>query len=106
MSKTFQIEIITPNEIFPPRNIISINLPTDDGRITVLANHQPLICSLTKGETVIITAQLEEQLAGVYDSNERNEWQHTKEETWLTDQGVITVEKNKAELLIRSAEML
>jgi len=68
-----------------PRDVTAINLPTDDGRLTVLAHHQPLICSLTDGETLIST-------------------EDGARETWATGQGAISVENNKATLLVRSAE--
>ncbi|MDO8496680.1 MAG: F0F1 ATP synthase subunit epsilon [bacterium] len=34
--------------------VVSVNLKTTSGEITVLDNHRPLITALTKGEAVVI----------------------------------------------------
>ena len=46
----FQFQIITPDRILPEREIVFLDVPAEEGRLTVLAGHQPFICSLRAGE--------------------------------------------------------
>lgn len=50
---TFALEIVTPNGAEPVRHITSLGVPAEEGRLTVLAHHQPLICLLRKGTLVL-----------------------------------------------------
>lgn len=50
---TFKLEIVLPETPLPARNVSSIDVPAADGRLTVLANHQPLIAALAKGLMIV-----------------------------------------------------
>jgi F-type H+-transporting ATPase subunit epsilon len=47
---TFKLEIVTPKKTYPPMDIVSVDVPAEEGRLTVLAGHQPFACSLTEGQ--------------------------------------------------------
>lgn len=49
MAKKFRLIIITPEKIVYDSEVISIIAPGDLGYLGVLANHAPLITSLTSG---------------------------------------------------------
>ena len=51
--KTFTLEIVTPDGTEPVRHITSLGVPAEDGRLTLLAHHQPLVCLLRKGTLVV-----------------------------------------------------
>ncbi len=48
------LKIISLKGVEYESNIISLNIPTQSGEITVLENHRPLITLLKKGLAVII----------------------------------------------------
>jgi len=81
----FQLEIVLPETPLPPRSVISIDVPATDGRLTVMANHQPLIAALQSGSVII------------KDENH-------KIETWHTSAGALQVERNRVTLLVREFE--
>jgi len=81
-NKTFQLEIVLPETPMPPRLINSIDVPASDGRLTVMANHQPMIAALTPGSMII------------KDDN-------GKTETWTIGTGALQVENNVATILVR-----
>ncbi len=84
-NKAFQLEIVLPETPLPPRSVVSIDVPAADGRLTVMANHQPLIAALQPGSVII------------KDEND-------KLETWSTSAGALQVEKNCVTLLVRKFE--
>jgi F0F1-type ATP synthase epsilon subunit len=51
----FKVTVITPEKPLAPRSVISLNLPGDGGRFTVLAHHQPLISALQGGTIHVVT---------------------------------------------------
>lgn len=68
----------------PSRTVASINVPATDGRLTVMANHQPLIAALAAGTMTVI--------------DERD-----RQETWAISAGALQIEDNVATLLVREA---
>ena len=51
--KTFQVEIITPAGSEPTSEVSALDVPAVRGRMTVLARHQPYVCTLTGGDVRI-----------------------------------------------------
>ena len=82
--KSFNMEIITPVQTHAPREIVFLDVPSERGRLTVLANHEPFICSLTGGKVRIKTQQ--------------------EEENWSVSTGTMTVAPEMVTLLVREAE--
>lgn len=52
-SKKIYFEITTPEKNVYRDEVDSISMPTEMGQITILANHIPLVSSLTPGELII-----------------------------------------------------
>ncbi len=87
MTHTFTMEVVTPKRIIAPRAVQAMNLPTDDGRVTILAHHQPLISSLTEGRMSVVSPDGEKQ-------------------EWNIGTGVVEVGDNSATLFVRYADHL
>lgn len=87
MNNTLQLIIVLPEKAVPPRPIRGIDLPAADGRLTLLAHHQPLIAALVPG-TAIITSTTGER------------------ENWKLSAGAVQMEKNTACLLVTEATLL
>ena len=47
MSKKLQLKIVTPEKLILDEEVESVSVPTTEGEITVLADHIPLIASLS-----------------------------------------------------------
>jgi F0F1-type ATP synthase epsilon subunit len=45
----FEFQVIMPDGALPPVLCTFLEVPAADGRLTVLAGHQPLICALDTG---------------------------------------------------------
>lgn len=54
---TFSMEIVAPDRAYAPREIQALDVPAEQGRLTVLARHEPFICSLQAGGVVITDPQ-------------------------------------------------
>lgn len=67
----FPLHIVSPTEEIFQGNAVSISLMTTSGRITVLANHTPLVSVVGKGEMIVKTKEGEEKkfdaVSGVID---------------------------------------
>jgi F0F1-type ATP synthase epsilon subunit len=81
---TFSLEIITPGERQAWPGVASVDVPADGGRLTVLARHEPFICSLLPGRVLL---RLEAGGA----------------RTWTISAGVMTVSAEGVTLLVRQA---
>lgn len=81
----FKVHIITPDESFVDKEVSFAGFQAQSGRITVLANHQPMICSLKEGDTVFHTT------AGT--------------EHWTTGKGFLKVERDQVLVLTHYAEL-
>jgi F0F1-type ATP synthase epsilon subunit len=81
---TFTFQIVTPQEAFAERDLVSAEFQAESGRLTVLANHQAMVCSLKQGKTKLKTADGAEEL-------------------WDTDQGVLEVNQNNVTVLVHGA---
>lgn len=81
---TFEMQIVTPFEPAHVQIVSLIDVPAANGRLTVLAGHEPFICSLTDG---IVRAT---DATG-------------KKDLWMIDSGTMTVDPKKATILVRSA---
>jgi F-type H+-transporting ATPase subunit epsilon len=53
VSKRFNLKILTPERIFFSGDVEAVMVTAPDGRLTVLAEHTPLICPLAVGDTRI-----------------------------------------------------
>lgn len=84
MTSPFRLDIVLPETPMPSRTVTAINVPASDGRLTVLAHHQPLIATLNAGTMTVV------------DENEL-------EESWTISAGALQVEDNVATLLVREA---
>ena len=82
--KTFKLEIITPEQSFPSRDIVAVDVPAAEGRLTVLPGHAPLVCTLTAGNVSLRNTD------------------DTKE-TLSIGSGTMTVNKAVVTLLVRKA---
>lgn len=83
--RTFKLEIVTRDAAYPSRDVTSLNVSAEKGRLTVLARHQPLVCSLHAGRTVI------------RDDEDRKE-------DWHIGEGTMTVTRKGVTLLVHEAE--
>ncbi len=81
-TNTFQLEIVLPETPLPARTVSSIDVPATDGRLTVLANHQPLIVALQAGSVIVKDAK-------------------GQIETLVISAGALQVENNIATILVR-----
>ena len=61
--KSFKLEIITPQRNAFAEDVDSIVVPTVNGHIGVLANHEPLFSALVEGEIKITAGSKEYFLA-------------------------------------------
>jgi F-type H+-transporting ATPase subunit epsilon len=50
MKNTFNLTIVTPEQVVQEGDITQATVPTEDGQITVMANHTPLVSLLAPGE--------------------------------------------------------
>lgn len=58
----FEFTIVTPNEVIHEGAVEQVTVPTQDGEITILANHTPLVSLLKPGE-LRVTKSFEEGAA-------------------------------------------
>ncbi len=87
MSRPLQLKIILPEASVPPRAILGIDVPAADGRLTVLAGHQPLIAALVAGTALVTTPD-------------------GTRENWRLSDGALQVEGDTAILLVTEATLL
>lgn len=82
--RTFALQLITRDgEIFA-REVVSVDVPAAEGRLTVMARHEPLVCSVLEGAVKVSDASGES-------------------ETWNVAPGVMRVGREEVELLVQSA---
>ncbi len=84
MNNNFKLKLISPKGVIYEVEAISASLPTPDGEITILPNHEPLISLLAPGEIRL-------QING-------------KEHTLATEGGVVEIANNSVKILADSAE--
>ena len=83
MYEKFKLDILTPAGGAPSRMVSFLDVPAAEGRLTVLANHAPMICLLGKG---IVRIREDDEAA---------------EERWETGPGTLEVTRSGATLLVR-----
>lgn len=54
MSKQIKLKIITPEKLILEEYVDQVSLPTENGEITILPDHIPLISKLTSGDIVAV----------------------------------------------------
>lgn len=81
--KSFRVKLISPEGVKYQDEADELILPTENGQIGVLADHQPLVALLTPGEVIV-----------------RN---NGKEHYLATHGGILKVENNSVEILADSA---
>jgi F-type H+-transporting ATPase subunit epsilon len=81
----FHLEIITPQRAYPARDAVSVDVPAESGRLTVLPGHMPYVCCLAEGTVEV----------GVADGTR---------ETWTIGEGTMTVEGDTVTILAQRAE--
>jgi F0F1-type ATP synthase epsilon subunit len=80
----FVLQIVTRGCTYPERTVRSLNAPGVAGRLTVLARHEPLICSLAPGSLTIDAAD-------------------GQREAWTIEAGTLRVGRDRVTLVTRSA---
>ena len=48
---------VTPCAAHGPRDISAVDVPAEKGRLTVLARHEPMVCSLREGLLLVDDAE-------------------------------------------------
>lgn len=79
-----RIEIITPNETLLPLEATAAEVPAVTGRMFILKGHQPLVCALEAGKTMVES------------NGARNIWE--------TGAGTMMVHNDVITLLVKSAK--
>lgn len=82
--KTFPLEIVTRDDAFPVRDVVSVDVPAALGRLAVLAGHQPLVCVLKEGTMTVVTPEGEKEL-------------------WQVSSGTMTVDRERVTVLAHRA---
>ena len=83
MARKFKLEVITPAGASPARMVSFLDVPAVAGRLTILANHEPMVCSLDPGSLRI---REDEEIA---------------EERWAIGSGTLEVSRDDVTLLVR-----
>lgn len=86
MSKNYNLLILTPEKKFFEAEITSLVAPSELGYLGVLANHAPLLTTLTKGKIII-----------------RDKNEHTT--TFQVNGGFLEVINNQAAILTEAIEV-
>jgi F-type H+-transporting ATPase subunit epsilon len=82
--KDFPLRILTAERSHPARAVRAVDVPAAEGRLTVLARHQPLVVALRAGRVRIRPAT-------------------GAPEEWRTEEGVMTVGREGVTLAVASA---
>ena len=53
MDKLIKFEIVTPEKTVLKEDVLEVTVPTEEGEITVLPHHSPLICAIKPGVLVL-----------------------------------------------------
>ena len=85
MEKFFELEIVTPNEVFFKGKVVSLNCVTTEGRYGVLPDHCAAIAGLVEEVT-----KFEDTEGKTYNIN--------------TGKGILKIRKNNVTMLCDSAE--
>ncbi len=85
MAVTFHLEVLTPNRKAMDEQVVSIVVPGELGYLGVLANHAPLITTLSAGDLKV-----------TFDGNQEKYYQIAG--------GILKVARNEAVLLTESIE--
>ena len=59
--KGFEIDIVTPQQLFFSGEITSVTAPGQDGLFQVMKNHAPLLSALKKGKVKLVLADRSEK---------------------------------------------
>ena len=49
MEKTFQLRVLTADGTALDTRVVSLRIPVEAGSIGILANHAPMLCTVSKG---------------------------------------------------------
>ena len=91
---TFKLEIITPDTAYPPRDVVSLDVPAEKGRLAILAHHEPFVCTITGGKIVIRNS-----VDALEDSNQKKAGER---ESWTTGPGTMVVTADMVTILARN----
>ncbi|OQA03153.1 MAG: ATP synthase epsilon chain [bacterium ADurb.Bin400] len=81
---TFELKLIAPDGVKYEQEATEVILPTPDGQIAVLANHEPVISVLSPGEIIVK--------------------QGNKEHFLATEGGIVEIANNLVKVLADTAE--
>lgn len=81
-----RVRIVTPQESTTEKEVTSAGFQAESGRLTVLRDHQSMVCALEEGTTVLKMPEGEER--------------------WSTGRGLLKVSKNVATVLVHSASLI
>ena len=84
---SFDLEITTPDATHPARAFVFLDVPAQEGRMTILAGHQPFLGTVRSG---IVRATQKEGA----------------EERWQIEGGTLRVTCELVTLLVREATLL
>ena len=111
--RSFKMEIVTPDRHYPERDVTFLDVPAEQGRLTVLAGHEPLICGLCDGLLRLRVAP--PVAAGDAQANSARDQDGAAgappggvgtaaEEAWRIGSGTMKVGSGRVVLLVRTAE--
>jgi F-type H+-transporting ATPase subunit epsilon len=83
--KLFSLELVTPQGIVVSRHVPCLEAPGEEGRLGVLAGHQPYVVGLAPGLLEIQNAD-------------------SSRETWNTGKGVMTITRAGVTVVVQSAQ--
>ena len=86
MAVIFKFEIVTPDRTFPVMDVVFLDVPAENGRLTILANHENMLCGLTAGS--LISRDV---------NNSQTEWE--------IGGGTMSVDQKKVTLLVRDIKI-
>ncbi len=62
MARAFHLTIASPSEVFFDGDASDVSLPASEGRVQILAGHEPLITTLRAGSLTYTTADTEKSM--------------------------------------------
>lgn len=67
--KQLSVKVITPERVMYSGDVVSISVPTTDGELTILPNHQPIITTIGLGELHMIDTDTQRHAFFVHDGS-------------------------------------
>lgn len=87
--QTFDLTIMLPEATYPAREVISLDIPASDGRMTILARHQPMLIAITEGKIFI----------------QRKNAPERQRECWQVGEGAVLIQPSGVTITTHSATL-